>query len=53
MEEVSRENIEKQINSYQTVINPCPMCNHYKNKIYDEVCPSCSYFYASNFELKH
>lgn len=50
---IVKRNIEKHINDYQIIINPCPMCNHYNKENYAEVCSSCSYFYASNFELKH
>lgn len=47
-----KRNIEKYINDYQKIINPCPMCSHYEKEIYDYDCSECSYFYASHFELK-
>lgn len=51
-ENIFKRDIEKHINDYQTIINPCPMCNHYNKGTYNKVCSSCSYFYASKFELK-
>ena len=57
---MAKKELKEQLKSYEgyindipLVIDPCKMCkNHSEEKGYAVKCATCSWFYASKFEIK-
>lgn len=52
MAEQIKKTLEKYINDFPSVIDPCELCKNKINGRFQIECKDCCYYYASNFEAK-